>query len=155
MPSVLELVDGNIQLGAVASSDPQAFFKTRAGLWVSDEFERWILPKAKPANLSAVSFSSYKLKQGAHDREIIPGLPATYVFDESELCARIEQMIAKQPNGASGDLLTSGYENMFYAADRVVLVYWSVGDWSSSWYIVAWSLGDHYWGAGCRVFSRN
>lgn len=153
-PSVLKLVDDNVQLDAVASHDPRKFYKTRKGLWVSDYFMANVLSKAKAVeNLGPLSLKSRELTKNAHDREITPELGEDYIFDESEICARIEQMIAKQPNGEKGDLLNNGYANIFYVAGYVVSVLWSAV--VREWYVSAWKLDVGYWRAGRRAFSRN
>lgn len=152
--SILALVNGGVQFDAVDSHDPQAFYQTRTGLWVSDEFRSRILSKAKPVKkLAAAVGKSYDLTQNAYDREITPGLPEGYSFDESEVCASIATMIQKQPKGEAGDLLNNGYANLFYVAGYVVDVYWNAD--RREWNVHAWELDDAYWNAGHRVFSRN
>ena len=133
---------------------PHSYFKTREGLWVSDEFRSRILSKAGVVSVGAAVGKSYDLTKNAYDREITPELGTTYQFEsESELCAYIAQMIEKQPNGAAGELLNNGYANIFYVAGCVVGVYWYGG--RRLWRVNAWELGDDYWRAGARVFSRN
>lgn len=152
--SVLALVNNCVQFAAVDTHDPQAFYQARAGLWVSDEFRSRILSKAKPVKkLMAAVGKSYDLTQNVYDREITPSLPKDYVFDESEVCARITTMIQKQPNGEEGDLLNNGYANLFYVAGCVVYVYWNAD--SRKWNVYAWRLDDVCWRADFRVFSRN
>ena len=153
-PSLLKLVSDSIQLDAVASHNPQDFFKTRKGLWISDEFKSRILTKAKPVeNLDPLTLVSRELTKNTYDKEITPELGENYIFDESEVCARIASMIDKQPGGIAGDLLNNGYANLFYVAGYVVRVYWNGGD--RRWDVYAWRLDDAYWGAGRRAFSRN
>lgn len=152
--SLLKLVSDSVQLDAVAAHNPQEFFKTRKDLWVSDEFKSRVLSKAKPVeNLDPVTLSSHELTKNTYDRDITPGLGENYIFDESEVCARIEQLVSKQPNGEAGDLLNNGYANLFYVAGYVVDVRW-YGD-GREWSVRAWELDDDYWSAGSRVFSRN
>lgn len=153
-PAVLKLVNDSVQLDAVASHNPQDFFKTRKGLWISDEFKSRILTKAKPVeNLDPLTLVSRELTKNAYDREITPELGENYIFDESEVCARIAAMIDKQPNGIAGDLLNNGYANLFYVAGCVVGVRWDgVG---RKWRVRAWGLDGDLWGAGPRAFSRN
>lgn len=155
IPPKLKLVNAGIELGAVESHDPQAFYQTRKGLYVWPEFKSRVLSSAKPvSNLSALSLNSYELTENMYDKDIKAELPAGHVFeDPSELCARIEQMISKQPNGEEGDLLNNGYANLFDLPGYVVDVHWD-GDYRE-WYVYAWELDDDRWHAGCRVFSRN
>jgi len=69
----------------------------------------------------------------------------------------LHNLLRKQGNGEEGDLLTSGYSNIFYTRNtngvlRAVNVYWGGGGWN----VIAYSVEDPYgWDAGDRVFSRN
>ena len=133
------------------------FFQTRDGLWVSDNFKDRILPKAKPIEtLDGACGKSFDLRKSAYDGDIVPELPKSYIFDESELCARIAQMIEKQPNGAKGDLLENNSDwNIFYVtyvSGYVVSVHWDSGH--GEWHVNAWRVGGFDWTAGYRVFSR-
>jgi hypothetical protein len=71
--------------------------------------------------------------------------------------AAIYEMMARQPNGEKGDLLTSGYANVFYAVDvngnvRAVHVGWS----SDGWDVNTDPVGNPYsWSGGDWVLSRN
>lgn len=150
--SALKPVNSAIQLDPIAAYDPKGL-TTRKGLWVSGDFVSRVRSKAKPVeNLGLLSLSSHELTKNAYDREITPGLGENYLFDESELCARIDQMISKQPNGEEGDLLNNGYWNLFYVAGCVVSVYWYSD--VRRWNVCTWKL-DGYWDAGSRAFSRN
>lgn len=152
-PPVLNLVKGAVRLAAIAAYDP-AELKTRKGLWVSDDFVRLVRSKAKPViNLGSLSLHSRELTRNAYDREIAPELGEKHIFDESEVCARIEQMTSKQPGGEEGDLLNTGYANLFYLAGCVVYVYWYAD--VREWRVRTWKLGGGYWRAGDRAFSRN
>lgn len=152
-PSVLVPVN-TIELGIVETHDPDSFYRERSGLWVSDEFRRLVVTKAKRLeNLDPAALRSYDLAKNAYDREITPELGENYIFDESELCARIAQMISKQPNGEAGDLLVNGYANLFYVAGCVVNVLWDAD--YRKWNVYAWGLDDDTWVAGDRAFSSN
>ncbi len=155
-PSILNPVNDNVQLDAVASYDPSGF-KTRPGLWVSDEFASRVGSKAKPVeNLGAITLSSFGLAKNAYDKDIKSdsNMPANHVFEsESEFVAYLDQMIQKQSEGKEGDLLNNGYWNIFYVAGYVVVVRWSTG--YRGWYVYAWCLGVGRWFAGIRVFARN
>ncbi|MBA3789548.1 hypothetical protein H0X32_04145 [Patescibacteria group bacterium] len=153
-PSVLKLVNGDVALDAIAAYDPSAL-KSRKGVWVSDDFVLHVRLRASPVeNLGQLSLSSHELMKNTYEREITPGLGENYIFYESELCARIDQMISKQPNGEKGDLLTNnGHANIFYVAGYVVHVRW-LSDYRK-WDVDRWDLGDDRWRAGDRVFARN
>lgn len=151
--SVLKLFNDSVAFYAVDTHDPQAFYQTRTGLWVSDEFRSRILSRARSVKkLAATVGKSYDLAQEAYDRKITPKLPEGHAFDESEVCARIAAMIQKQPKGEAGDLLNNGYANLFYVAGCVVHVRWCADDWE--WYVSVSELDDGYWYVGPRVFSR-
>lgn len=155
IPPKLKLLNSNIELPAVAGHDPHTFFQTRKGLYVWDGFRSRVLSLAKPVSgLGPLSLSSYDLTENLYDRDIKAELPANHVFtDASVLCARIAQLISKQPNGEKGDLLNNGYANLFYLPDCVVDVYW--GSVRQGWYVYAWKLDDRHWYAGRRAFSGN
>ncbi|MDB5195547.1 MAG: hypothetical protein JWO84_731, partial [Parcubacteria group bacterium] len=78
-----------------------------------------------------------------------------HTFDEFELCARIEQMIRKQPDGEAGDLLNKAHMDMnqFYTSSCMVRLCWRAYIYNE-WQLSVWKLGDHAY-QGCRVFSRN
>lgn len=154
-PVVLKLVNSSVQLDAIASYDPKGF-KTRQGLWISDDFHSRVGKKAKPVNdLPAITLTSGDLVKNAYDKEIKadPVMPANYVFEsESDFVAYLDQMISKQPNGEEGDLLNNGYWNIFYVAGCVVDVRWFSDD--RKWRVSTWEL-DGSWSAGLRAFGRN
>lgn len=154
-PVVLKLVNASVQLDPVASYDPKGF-KTRKGLWVSEEFHRHVGSKAKQVqDLPAITLTSGDLVKNAYDREIKadPVMPANHVFEsESDFVAYLDQMISKQPGGEEGDLNNQGYWNIFYVAGYVVFVRWHGGQ---EWHVRAWKLDGALWYAGYRAFSRN
>jgi len=157
IPTVkLALVNASVQLDAIAAYDPMGF-KTRKGLWVSNDFQSRVGSKAKPVKkLSAITLTSGDLLRYADDKEIKadPVMPANHVFEsESEFVAYLDQMIQMQLNGEKGDLLNNGYWNIFYVADCVVLVRWDSH--SREWNVDTWNLDEAYWYAGYRVFGCN
>lgn len=155
-PVVLKLVNANVQLDAIASYDPKGF-KTRPGLWVSDDFHSRVGKKAKPVNdLPAITLTSGDLVKNAYDKEIKadPVMPANHVFEsESDFVAYLDQMISKQPGGEEGDLNNQGYWNIFYVVGCVVGVGWYSD--SREWSVHTWKLDDDYWNAGHRAFVCN
>jgi hypothetical protein len=157
-PAVLKLVNASVQLDPIASYYPKGF-KTRKGLWVSDDFQSRVGKKAKPVNdLPASSLTSGDLVKNAYDKEIKadPVMPANHVFEsESEFVPYLDQMISKQPNGEEGDLLNNGNWNIFYVAGCVVGVLWNWNSDDREWHVRTWGLGGGGWGAGGRAFGRN
>lgn len=155
-PVVLKLVNASVQLDTIAYYDPKGF-KTRKGLWVSDDFHRGVGSKAKSVNdLPAITLTSGDLVKKAYDRDIKadPVMPANHVFEsESEFVAYLDQMISKQPNGEEGDLNSQGYWNIFYVAGCVVNVRWRSG--SREWDVDTWELDKGFWATSHRAFARN
>lgn len=158
VPSVvLKLVSTSVQLDAIASYDPKGF-KTRQGLWITDDFHSRVGKKAKSViNLPAITLTSGDLVKNAYDKEIKgdPIMSANYAFEgESDFVAYLEQMISKQSNGEEGALLTNDNWNIFYVAHCVVFVTWRSS--RRGWLVRTWELDDdHFWGFGSRMFSRN
>lgn len=140
-----------IQAKLAAGFDPKEYFKDRKGLFVWSSFEDRILPKAELVKeASSMNIESYILAKNAYDKEIEATLPEKHIFSESEVCAIIADLIAKQPKGEEGALLSNGNWNIFYTEAFVVGVCWGAG--SGVWGVYTWyRVGD--WFAGERVFS--
>jgi hypothetical protein len=152
--SVLTLLNAAVASKEVKDFNPDTFYQTRKGLWVSDEFNSRVLSKAKSVKkLPATTLKALELAQDATDDQIIAGLPENYEWDVSEALARIASMIEAQPEGKEGDLVNNGYANLFYVPGCVVYVHWNADN--RGWGVYVWDRGDDRWGAGCRVFSRN
>jgi hypothetical protein len=66
-------------------------------------------------------------------------------------------LLQKQANGKKGDLLTSGYANIFYVRDRTGVLRAVGADWyDAGWSVYAFEVSSpHAWRAGFQVFSRN
>jgi len=140
--------------------DPDAFYKTRAGLYVYPAFRDRIVPRAKPTqSASTVTLPRFVLKRDAPDKDIeaalgaYPGLAAHHLFTETEVCWIVAEMIGKQEGGAAGDLDNTGEVNLFYTLSCVVSVDWrAVG---RGWGVDAWRRDGCGWSAGRSAFSRN
>ncbi|MFZ2555467.1 MAG: hypothetical protein WAZ27_05280 [Minisyncoccia bacterium] len=129
--------------------DADAFFVNRPGLWVSEDFKRLILPKAKIVLPATTSIKSFDLMQNARDREIKAELP-----EKHEVALwHIAKLIEGQEGGKSGPLLNNGDWNIFYFAGLVVGVCWFAG--YREWYAHAWHLDGNRRRAEYRVFSSN
>ena len=140
--------------------DPNEFFQTREGLWTWDRFRDRILSLAKPTDsLEEATFLAFDLTEDANDAEIRKDLPENHVFgDASVFCARLAQMIERQPEGKEGNLLTNGCANIFYVRVKdgepsAVDVYWRSG--GREWDVYCHSLRGDRWIRGDRVFFSN
>jgi hypothetical protein len=132
--------------------NPDAFFKTRDGLYVWDDFQTRVVKLAKPIN-AGTTFKVNVDELGADltDKEIENGLPKNHLWDEGALCAVVAEMISKQPEGKEGDLLNNGYANLLYTSSCVVRVRWDAG--YRKWSVDTWDRDDGRWSAGRRVLS--
>lgn len=153
MPSVatvLKPVKSPVTVTTTEKSDPKAYFTTREGLYVWENFKDRIVAKAKPVKKDTeYAVQAYDLKESATDAVIENNLPTNRLFTPSELCALIPVLIAQQAKGQKGALVNTGYANLFYTKDFVVLVVWN----DSAWHVGAWRRDDSRWHAGDRVFS--
>lgn len=149
---VLEPVAAKISLKLEKDFDPKEFYQDCKGLWVSSSFEERILAKAESTKAGAeFEVSSSKLLRYANDKQIEGELPEKHIFSESEVCALVSLLIEKQPNGEEGDLLNTGYWNLFYTSDFVVHACWYSD--SGRWRVGAWQRDDIDWVDEDRVFS--
>lgn len=131
------------------SFDADAFFVTRSGLYVTDAFKSFVLPKAKTRIPATTSIQSFDLVENANDRKLKAELPKNHEV----ALQHIAEFIKAQEGGTVGPLLTDGYWNLFYFAGLVVTVLWSAGD--REWHVGAWLFDDVPWLVGRRVFSSN
>lgn len=142
--------------------DPLAkFFTTRAGLWVSPEFTQRILALALAMGETtpATVGTPFNLPKNMTDAEICKELGNGYIFEDAKaFCVYLADAIERQWGGAEGDLLTSGYANLFYVRGVggevfVVHVDWRAG--GRKWLVHAFRLDDRGWHAGNRAFPCN
>jgi hypothetical protein len=123
---------------------------------IEGDFENSVLKSAgSVSEQPPTAIISFTLAKAIDDSKIRSNLPKNHVFDIGDLWM-IADLIKKQPNGESGDLLADGNANLFYvqvgASVPVVCVYMD----GSVWHILAWVLGcDARWDDGSRVFSRH
>jgi len=130
--------------------DLDSFFRTRKGLWVSDDFRTRVVAKAEPSSEIRAS-KHVPLKRDMTDAEIEEMLGDGHLFTETEACALIESLISKQEGGKGGELLNNGYANLFYLGSCVVDVRWYAD--YRRWEVRTWERGDRRWYAGAQVFS--
>ena len=123
--------------------------------YLSDNFKQWFLDKIEEATPEAV-LRYAKLTRAALDDEIRAEIGAEF---EQTTLAQIFALMALQPDGREGALLTNWWATIFYVPDvkgvlRVVLVYWHADD--GGWSVHAYSVGlPSGWHVGHRAFSRN
>ncbi|MDP2734757.1 MAG: hypothetical protein Q8P12_00965, partial [bacterium] len=145
-----------ITIPATQGVDPSQYFQTREGLYVWPEFSERIVSVAKKTELPEVTFRSFELVKSANDTEIRSELPEDYVLEASELCGYLPEIIASQPGGEEGFLLTNGHPNVFYVRGRNGEVF-AVGVlWDGvnlEWDVYADRLDDGHWSGGYRVIS--
>jgi len=146
---------GRVLLVSVASFNPQEYSKTRGGLYIWDEFTQRILAVAKPTDVPELQLDYYTLTEHAYDSEM--GLTEDDIFEVSEFCAYLAQMIDQQSNGKEGTLLTNGRTNIFQVRGVNGGVFAVNVCWNyliRKWHVRADRLGGAHSGAGCRVFRK-
>lgn len=73
---------------------------------------------------------SFDLPERMSDEEIEADLSEKHLFDIGEVYGVIAGLIAKQPAGEEGVLLSNGYSNIFYTEKKVVSVLWDGDGWN-------------------------
>ena len=132
--------------------NPDAFYQTRSGLCVLGDFLSRIVARAKSSEVGMTfKVEGFDLQQDLTGTEIDAALPKGHLFDETQVCAVIGGLIAKQPNGERGALINNGYANFFYTGSYVVHMDWSAGH--RRWRVDTRERGGCGWFAGTRVFS--
>lgn len=142
---------GTVNITLTKPHDPNIFFQTRSGLWVSADFQRLVVSNAKPVKAGTVfNLDHALLTKDMTDAEIEAALPTEHLVDESTACAAIAAMITEQEGGKEGKLLNNGYANLLFLRSCVVNVYWLAD--SRGWSVLTWLRGD-WWSAGNQIFS--
>lgn len=143
---------GTVTVTLPERHDPDAFYRTRSGLYIWDDFRTRITAQAKPSETGATfKVESFGLMRGLDDKEIEAMLPKSHLFDETQVSAIIAGLIARQPNGEDGALVNNNFANLFYTSSRVVGVGWRAG--GRQWVVASWERGDDRWVASSQVFS--
>ncbi|MBI2065446.1 MAG: hypothetical protein HYT68_00015 [Candidatus Zambryskibacteria bacterium] len=137
-------------LGQESLRDPNTFFRTRKGLWVSNDYRDLVVAKAEPT-VTIPAFKHVLLQQDMNDTEIEEMLGDKHLFTETEASALIADLISKQEGGKEGELLNNGYANLLYLGSCVVLVHWYAG--SRKWFVNTWKRDDDRWNTGLQLFS--
>lgn len=132
--------------------NPDAFYRTRSGLYVWDSFRNLVVAKAEPTETGKTfTVKPQTLARDASDAEIEGELGGAHLFSESDACALVAALIAEQPEGEAGPLLNDGRATIIYTPSCVVFVFW-YGD-RRLWYVNTFNRDDYRWLAGSQVFS--
>lgn len=140
-------------------SNPLDFFKTSKGLWVSDNFQNFILAADEDGVMETrdTKIGHADLAQSANDAEIKGELPEGHVFEDVKaFLGPLASLIKNQWGGKDGVLLKTGYRaNIFYVKGVngetfAVRVRWGSG--TREWHCLAVRLGGDRWNAGSRAF---
>lgn len=134
------------------------FFKTREGLWVSDDFNNLILTGVSKESASAAktTLGYADLAQRANDAEIGGELPEGHVFTDVVIfLGYLATLIKGQWGGREGKLINNDYANIFYVKVNgdtfAVRTRWIAG--AREWRCHADRLSRTQWLAGGRAFS--
>ncbi len=147
-PKVLKARDRISVVPHDTTFDPNKFFVTGEGLWVSDRFKLLVLKGAMIEGVGgAMSLTPFDLMHAAYDREIKNEMPQNH---EVALWP-IARMIEVQLGGTPGPLLNDGNWNIFYRAGLVVNVGWDAN--RQRWGMEAYRLDVTGWNVDSRVFS--
>lgn len=157
--ALLVPVGGPIMISCPAHDPRDGFWQTGPDLWVDPDLAKYILPAAQALPAREVRIERFDLKRNANDsriREDGAGLPKRHVFTASEFLSAASAMILRQPKGCAGDLLNTGWANIFYVEGVVGEVFAVRVGWVSGfgqWDVDVWRLDDSTWDAGYRVVS--
>lgn len=118
---------------------------------VSSNVQSW-LGGQTVAVRDGYTLSSHMLTKNAYDKVIRVEVSANHEGD----LAGVHALLALQPEGEEGVLLTNGYANIIYITDasgtvRVVYVGWCGG----GWHVGAYGLDVAQWEADLQVLARN
>lgn len=136
------------------------FFRTRKGLWLSDDFKKLILAAAQKglSGSDNMTLGHCDLAEAPNDAEIRAELPEGHVFTDVNVVLVVLAMLIEVQwlNEVEGVLLNTVYRtNIFYVEIAGVVftvrVYW--GTTNGEWRCLARRTDADRWGAGNRAFS--
>ena len=131
--------------------DPDAYYQIKKGLHVWGDFRERVVAKARPTEAGTTfTLAVADLGRDATDEDIEAALPTAHLFSETAACAAIAGLIAGQPHGGVGSLLTERV-NLFYTSSCVVFADWHAV--SREWNVSPWPRVGSRGRAGRRVFS--
>lgn len=147
--------------GLAKMFDEAAFFKTRRGLWVDSDLERYVGIVARSTRGANVLKAPRVLTENENEAKIFgqPG-SAQYqkLLDNAADLGQIAELIAAQEGGIPGVLLNNGCANLFAVrgkagALRVVSIHWDAA--FHRWFVYCRLFrADYVWGADHLVFSN-
>ncbi len=133
------------------------FYQTRTGLWLADNFKSLILADLPEGEVEAPQATLVRadLEQEASDAEIGGELPKGNVFKyRDQFLCHLATLIETQPDGTKGELLNTGFANIFHV--QIGKVPFSVHvRWRRDgleWRCRVFPLGASRWDAGSRAF---
>lgn len=133
--------------------DTSTSAKVKIG-WMSDDFKRSFLGKVEE-NVSAATLNLHRVEKDSLDKDIRAELGTEC---EKITLGQFYQMLAKQPRGESGPLLTDGCANIAYIEDTNDNLWAVHASWSSNydhWRVHARSVTHpRRWYGGDQVVSR-
>ena len=141
----------------VARHDPKEFYRTGGNLYVWSDFTNWIVTAASPteAGKKFKKTAFWNLTQNATG-EVLRSARPKDVWNATDFCAWLAFKLANQPNGELGELLNTGYANLFLVKGVNSGVFVVSVQWRSvrrEWHVFAWNLGRE-WNPGDRFASK-
>lgn len=133
------------------------FLTARLGILIENNFKEQLACDTQ-FPVEGVCLTKYIIDKDLSDHDIIAELPGGHIFEADEFCQVLPTMIAKQWGGTDGDLINTGFTNLFFVWNKdkkqvfAVDVRWRSA--SSLWDVSVWELGGLRWYAGLVVFSR-
>jgi hypothetical protein len=91
---LLKMAHENVTLTLSTDHDPQAYYQTRPGLVVWDDFLNYVVWHAKTIAAGATfSVNIATLENIANDFEIEAALPERHFFDKNAVCGIVAELI--------------------------------------------------------------
>jgi hypothetical protein len=150
-----------VTIGTVEPFNPNEFFTTRGGLWVSHNAKEFLLSDVgDEASLpEGAILQPFMLTETSEEATIWENLPENCVFGVGELRAILKHTIEVQWGGKWGILDEKNYNwNVFFVRRKVERQVYVLGVHLGTefpeWRIHVRRLGDRRWNSECLVFSR-
>lgn len=148
---------GNVIFKINQSIDADEFLKTRQGLWINSDFDKFLGGKASKVK-GGIKSSKWLRKKDSSYENIKGELPSAGTYRIGEFRTMLASALDKQWGGKVGVLRTDGKGQVFHvwnenetACFAVSVTWYSVGE---EWYVNVFKLSGQF-DAGRWVFSRN